>query len=408
MSFGKRLRELRLERGLTQADLSGPGVSRSLVSQLERDRIRPSAQALQTLSEKLGVSYDYLRDAVKPIENTCHVLLKHAWKAIEKGHLEDAFELSDQAVTVATNIGDRELTSQAQLIRGWAFMLKGEPNKGLKDVSQAESRFIKSKSIQPFRVLQAMAMSAFYNDYYGLAESYFESILNMVAPRSLESAVANLHLGLVRQARYGMSAGFAEFSKAVDLSASLGEKHIEAWGICGQITSSIHQKIPIPKEKWTRLRKIINDKDRAISEIYIEPLIAYEQRHHGDYKRAIETLVKFWESRPENDYILSEIAYELSRNYLAIGEYDLAQEVIDKGLNVMPAVRRSYTFIRLWIVQAWIYFYKGQSSTAMNTLKPLLPLARVMSLNLIESHISRWLRDWEQNPYETMHPVVEK
>ncbi|GGE54976.1 hypothetical protein GCM10011391_37410 [Pullulanibacillus camelliae] len=78
MSFGKKLRELRLERGLSQADLSGPGVSRSLVSQLERDRIRPTAQSLQTLSEKLGVSYDFLRDSVTPIENACHTLLKHA------------------------------------------------------------------------------------------------------------------------------------------------------------------------------------------------------------------------------------------------------------------------------------------------------------------------------------------
>ncbi|GGE54980.1 hypothetical protein GCM10011391_37420 [Pullulanibacillus camelliae] len=319
----------------------------------------------------------------------------HAWKAIEKGDAQDAYELSDQAVTISVDIGDRDLISQAQLVRGWALMVKGESNKGLKDVSQAESRFIKPKSIKPFRVLQTMAMSAFYNDYYGLAESYLESILSMTPPRSLESANANLHLGLVRQARYGASAGYEEFLKAENIGATIGERHIEAWGICGQITSSIHQNRTSPKEKWSRLRNIIKNKDRAISEIYIEPLIAYEQRHLGNYKKSIEILIKFWESSLDNDQSIPHIAYELSRSYVAIGEYDLAQEVIDKGLEVIPITRRTYTFIRLWIVQAWIYYYKGQSLKAINTLQPLLHLSRVMYLNKIESHISNWLRDWE-------------
>lgn len=395
MSFGERLRALRIERGLSQADLAGPGVSRSLVSQLEHDHVRPSAQALQTLSEKLDVSFDFLRDAVSPLANTCQVLFKHAWKAIEEGNVTDAYELSDQAVTLSLNLGDRDLMSQAQLIRGWALVLNGEPDKGLKDVSQAESRFIKPKSMKPFNVLQAMARSAYCNDYYGLAESYFESILNMIAPLSLESGSANMHLGFVRQARYGNSAGFEEFAKAEEIGATLGEKHIEAWGICGQITSSIHQGVLIPKEKWSRLKSILNDKDRAISEIDIELLLAYEQRHQGNFRQAVEGLHKFWESSVEDEQKLVKIAYELSRNYLAVGEYDLTQDVINKGLNITPLARRSYIFINLWMVQVWLYYYKGHTSQAVTALKPLLPLARTMSLDHIASRITQWLMEWD-------------
>ncbi|GGH84716.1 transcriptional regulator with XRE-family HTH domain [Pullulanibacillus pueri] len=396
MSFGKKLRELRLERGLSQADLSGPGVSRSLVSQLEREQIRPTPQAIQTLSEKLGVSYDFLRDAVVPIENTCQVLLKHAWKAIEKGDMADSYELSDQAVSVAMSIGDRELISHAQLIRGWALMLKGEPAKALKDIAQAESHFIKPQSIPSFRVLQSMAMSAFYNDYYGLAESYFEAILNRVPPRSLESANAYMYLGVVRQARYGNAAGIEEFSKAEALAASLGERHIEAWGLVGQITAAIKQNLSSPTEKWSRLKSLLNDKDRPISEIHIDLLIAYEQRQRGDYKTSIDTLLKFQASSSEKNQVnLLDTAYELARNYVAIGDYDSAQAIINRGLEDVPSTRRSYIDIHLWMVQARLFFYKGQTTTAIHTLKPLVPLAHMMSLDRFESKISKWLKEWE-------------
>lgn len=59
-TIGQRLRRLRLERGLSQRLLSGPGVTGAYVSQIEADGRTPSMKALRVLAGKLGVTAEYL------------------------------------------------------------------------------------------------------------------------------------------------------------------------------------------------------------------------------------------------------------------------------------------------------------------------------------------------------------
>jgi tetratricopeptide (TPR) repeat protein len=59
-TIGRRLRRLRLERGLSQRELSGPGVSYAYISRIEADDRRPSVKALRVLARRLGVSAEYL------------------------------------------------------------------------------------------------------------------------------------------------------------------------------------------------------------------------------------------------------------------------------------------------------------------------------------------------------------
>jgi transcriptional regulator with XRE-family HTH domain len=59
-SIGQRLRRLRLERKLSQRELSSPGVSYAYISRIEAGARRPSVKALRQLARKLGVSVEYL------------------------------------------------------------------------------------------------------------------------------------------------------------------------------------------------------------------------------------------------------------------------------------------------------------------------------------------------------------
>jgi tetratricopeptide (TPR) repeat protein len=51
---------LRLERGLSQRELSSPGVSYAYISRIEAGARRPSVKALRMLAQKLGVTAEYL------------------------------------------------------------------------------------------------------------------------------------------------------------------------------------------------------------------------------------------------------------------------------------------------------------------------------------------------------------
>ena len=59
-TIGQRLRRLRLERSLSQRELSGPGVSYAYISRIEAGSRQPSVKALRVLARKLRVSPEYL------------------------------------------------------------------------------------------------------------------------------------------------------------------------------------------------------------------------------------------------------------------------------------------------------------------------------------------------------------
>ena len=59
-SIGQRLRRLRQERGLSQRELSEPGISYAYVSRIEAGVRNPSEKALRALAPKLGVTPLYL------------------------------------------------------------------------------------------------------------------------------------------------------------------------------------------------------------------------------------------------------------------------------------------------------------------------------------------------------------
>lgn len=60
-SFGNRLKELRLEKGIGQIQLAKEiGVGKSIISQWELNRCEPTLSNLIKLSLYFGVSIDYL------------------------------------------------------------------------------------------------------------------------------------------------------------------------------------------------------------------------------------------------------------------------------------------------------------------------------------------------------------
>lgn len=82
-TIGTRIRQRRLELGLTQRDLAGPGVSPSYVSLIEDDRRRPSIKALRRLAPKLDVSVVWLETGVDdPAAVLARLVLEHTGRPL--------------------------------------------------------------------------------------------------------------------------------------------------------------------------------------------------------------------------------------------------------------------------------------------------------------------------------------
>jgi transcriptional regulator with XRE-family HTH domain len=90
-TLGQRLRVLRNERGLSQADLAGELVSPSYVSLIESGKRLPEREVLAGLAGKLGCSAHYLETGVPPEEITEQRLrLQFAEIALANGSVQEA------------------------------------------------------------------------------------------------------------------------------------------------------------------------------------------------------------------------------------------------------------------------------------------------------------------------------
>jgi len=102
-TLGQRLRALRIERGLSQADLAGDLVSASYVSLIESDRRSPEHEVLDGLARRLGCSPLFLESGVAPEEiNEQRLRLQFAKIARTSGSLPEARDQFAELANVAT------------------------------------------------------------------------------------------------------------------------------------------------------------------------------------------------------------------------------------------------------------------------------------------------------------------
>ncbi len=103
-TLGQRVRALRKEQGLSQADLAGDLVSPSYVSLIEAGRRSPEREVLEGLARKLGCSALYLSSGVAPEEITEQRLqLQFAEIALANGSLDEAREQFTKLADASTS-----------------------------------------------------------------------------------------------------------------------------------------------------------------------------------------------------------------------------------------------------------------------------------------------------------------
>ncbi|MCL5116598.1 MAG: hypothetical protein M1272_05545 [Firmicutes bacterium] len=321
-------------------------------------------------------------------------MLRHAWRNLESRRIDEAYELADEAAETARNLGHRNLLSQARLIRGWSLMERGEVSRGLDDIAQAVGRFMAPPGIERPRALQSLAMAAFYNDHYVMAESYLRVLIEVTGPRSPERGAALVHLAIVQQTRYGPAAGFEEFRAAEEMGQEIGERRIEAWGLEGRLAIMAHRHETLPTPDLKRLGALVADNERAINEISLGWLTAYQLRHDGAYQQAIDILQAQRSVRVDTG-TRDMIPYELARNHLALRDFTLAQQAIDEGLALpFGRVRSGFLTYRFQLAKAWLHHLQGRTDAALQQLSTLQPVVHVMGLPFHAQMLQTLTEQW--------------
>lgn len=117
MSYGKKICDLRRQKGLSQSELAEKiGVSRILISRWESEAVKPSPKNLSKLSEFFSVSYFYFDDdSVAPTESDESIEnLKNEIAELREALAEITRESVEKATALSAAIEEAE---RAEFIR---------------------------------------------------------------------------------------------------------------------------------------------------------------------------------------------------------------------------------------------------------------------------------------------------
>lgn len=124
LSLGERVRNLRVERGLTQQELAGEHCTKEYVSQIERGYARPTSEMLERLAERLAVDCNYLQSGISSGDIMRAEALVAKIEALASGkRYHAAIEAASEFVASPEA---PELELRALLAEGWARMYEGE------------------------------------------------------------------------------------------------------------------------------------------------------------------------------------------------------------------------------------------------------------------------------------------
>lgn len=125
-SIGERLKRLRLERGLSQRQVSSPGASYAYVSRIEAGARTPSVKALRMLAARLGVAVEYLETGRGISDSDRRDLdLNDAELELRLGNEGRAEERFRALVEDARRAGDHAATGRATIGLGFVAAKRG-------------------------------------------------------------------------------------------------------------------------------------------------------------------------------------------------------------------------------------------------------------------------------------------
>ena len=223
-TIGERVRRLRLARGLSQRDLSAPGVSYAYVSRIEAGARVPSMKAMRILAERLGVTLEEIETGARvPAAHERELRLGNAELELRLGR--DITDAERVFAATAAEAGDQELVARAQAALGLLAFRRSDIAAAVRLLEQATA----SGHLPPEKrpdVYEALGAALTAADSPGQAVALYERCRDEVGRKMPENApllvrfstylgVAYSELGDMARAR----AALADATKAAETVA---------------------------------------------------------------------------------------------------------------------------------------------------------------------------------------------
>jgi tetratricopeptide (TPR) repeat protein len=370
-TLGQKIKELRIQKGLTQSDLGAGMVTPSMISQIEADKANPSHKLLQAIAEKLETPIEYfLTDMQMQIEQIA--TYKVARAMMEAGDFASAVPiLSDLMEDSIPQLHSAEIQfdlAECQLELG-----------NLEEAMDGFERVLSSAATRKDLYMQILALKKLglaekKRHNYPLAIYHWQKALDMIEkleekdPFLTSSILSELgevygYLGEKNDAlnAYKQAHELLEktgnFSKIADLFRRLGQKFKE---IGDFDRASEYSQLAISLYRGLKNIKLA---------IEVKENYGIAKGYGGDLDLALQTLAECLSEYREYGYT-SKVAHthgEMARIHLANKSYEEASKHCEEALRLLCEndVERGYVYRTYAIIKK----EQGEFETAVEYME---------------------------------------
>lgn len=341
-AVGTRIRSLRLDRGMSQADIAEGMLSASYVSLVESGRRQPAASALQHIAEQLGVDAGYLRDGVDAeVRRRAQLGLRHAEVALAGGDADHAYQ---RFVELADEPGlEEDQLRQVRIGRALAAERRGDLEEAIGVLAELADEARRAPQIHPWMDV-AQALCSCYHEAgdLDLAITLGEEGLRSAADLGLQSTDDYIRLGCTVQASYYHRGDLAKATlMAADLvriADTMGAPHTrgaaywnasivaESRGETGQALVLVERALALFGE---------SDDRRNLGRLRVAHAWLLLQQEPPEAARALELLDGVRAELVDHGGTV-DVGYcdaERARALLALGRVDEARDAADQSLS---------------------------------------------------------------------------
>ncbi|MCL6598916.1 MAG: helix-turn-helix transcriptional regulator [Alicyclobacillus macrosporangiidus] len=140
MDIGNKIRNRRKELGLTQAQLAGNDINRSLISQIESGRCLPSLDTLKIISQRLDKPIAYFLNE-DSFDDAASTLISMSETALQSGNTEEAIMKAKQAVSLSSLSGNTSIEARSYLALGLSLIKAYRLTEAVENLERALTYF---------------------------------------------------------------------------------------------------------------------------------------------------------------------------------------------------------------------------------------------------------------------------
>jgi tetratricopeptide (TPR) repeat protein len=143
---GRRIRELRMARGMRQADLAGGRISVAYVSRIESGQRVPGAGILAEIAQRLDTTVDHLTTGRDPVDQAqAQLALRHAELTVRSGNLDDGASMLRSLLETPERLTSDDVW-RARLALAGALEARGQYDEAIDVLADAASPYAASRT----------------------------------------------------------------------------------------------------------------------------------------------------------------------------------------------------------------------------------------------------------------------